>query len=104
MPNNELNTLVLRRFETAQSLAGRFALNLHVEFQRFRASWLAGGSEALKRGFDILASFLALVVLSPLFALIALLVKMEDGGPIFFLQTRVGQFGREFKMFKVRSM
>jgi len=104
MPNNELNTLVLRRFETAQSLAGRFALNLHVEFQRLRASWLSGGGEALKRGFDIAASSLALVTLAPLFALIAILVKFEDGGPVFFLRTRVGQFGREFKMFKIRSM
>ena len=104
MPNNELNTLVLRRYESAQTLAGRMLLNLHVELQRLRAGWMAGGSETLKRGFDRAASFLSLVVLSPLFALIAILIKMEDGGPVFFQQTRVGQFGREFKMFKFRSM
>lgn len=104
MPNNELNALVLRRYETAQSIAGRLLLNLHVELQRMRASWLAQGGAALKRGFDIVASFLALVVLSPLFGLIAILVKIEDGGPMFFTQIRVGQHGREFKMYKVRSM
>jgi len=104
MPNNELNTLVLRRFEAAQTLAGRFLLNVHVEFQRLRASWLSGGGAAVKRAFDIFASALLLVVLAPLFALIAILVKLEDGGPVFFLQTRVGQFGREFKMYKIRSM
>jgi exopolysaccharide biosynthesis polyprenyl glycosylphosphotransferase len=104
MPNNELNTLVLRRFETAQTLAGRFLLNARVEFQRVRASWLAGGGATLKRSFDIVASALLLALLSPLFALIAILVKIEDGGPMFFLQTRVGQFGREFKMYKIRSM
>src|SRR4051812_42690320 len=104
MPNNELNALVLRRFEAAQTFAGRLNLNLRVEFQRMHAAWLVSGSAALKRGFDIVASGLALIVLAPLFGLIALLVKLEDGGPIFFLQTRVGQFGREFKMFKVRSM
>ncbi len=104
MPNNELNALVLRRYETAQSIAGRLLLNLHVEFQRMRASWLAQGGAALKRGFDIVASFLALLVLSPLFGLIAILVKIEDGGPIFFPQIRVGRHGREFKMLKVRSM
>ena len=43
-------------------------------------------------------------MLAPLFALIAILVKIEDGGPVFFLQTRVGSFGREFKMYKIRSM
>jgi len=104
MPNNELNILVLRQFESAQSLAGRLFLNLHVEFQRMHASWLAQSGAAAKRGFDIAASFSLLVLLSPLFALIAILVKIEDGGPLFFTQTRVGQFGREFKMFKVRSM
>jgi len=104
MPNNELNALVLRRFEAAQTFVGRLNLNLRVEFQRMHAAWLVSGSAALKRGFDIVASGLALIVLAPLFGLIALLVKLEDGGPIFFLQTRVGQFGREFKMFKVRSM
>jgi exopolysaccharide biosynthesis polyprenyl glycosylphosphotransferase len=104
MPNNELNTLVLRRFEAAQTFGGRLLLNFHVELQRVRAGWLAGGSTALKRGFDMVASGLLLLLLSPLFALIALLVKLEDRGPIFFLQTRVGQFGREFKMYKVRSM
>jgi len=104
MPNNELNALVLRRYESAQTLAGRLLLNLHVEFQRLRAGWMTGGGEALKRSFDMASSFLALLVLSPLFALIAVLIKIEDGGPIFFEQTRVGQFGREFKMFKFRSM
>lgn len=104
MPNNELNSLVLRRYEAAQTLAGRILLNLHVEFQRLHASWLADGGAIVKRGFDMVASFLMLVLLSPLFALIAILVKLEDGGPLFFAQTRVGQFGREFKMYKVRSM
>jgi len=104
MPNNELNTLVLRRFESAQTLIGRFLLNLHVEFQRLHASWLCGGGTAVKRGLDLVASGLTLIVLAPLFALIAILVKIEDGGPIFFRQIRVGQFGREFKMYKIRSM
>src|SRR5262249_35712321 len=46
----------------------------------------------------------ALILLSPLFGVIALLVWIEDGGSIFFTQIRVGQFGREFKMYKIRSM
>ena len=59
-----------------------------------------GGAKALA----LVASFLALVLLSPLFLLIAILIKLEDRGPVFFRQTRVGQFGREFTMLKYRSM
>jgi exopolysaccharide biosynthesis polyprenyl glycosylphosphotransferase len=99
-----LNALVLRRYESAQTLVGRLLLNLHVEFQRLRAGWMTGGGDVLKRGFDMVSSFLSLLALSPLFALIAILIKIEDRGPVFFTQTRVGQFGREFKMFKFRSM
>lgn len=58
----------------------------------------------MKRTLDILASSLLLILFSPVFLLIGILVKLEDGGPVFFAQRRVGQFGREFRMFKVRSM
>jgi len=43
-------------------------------------------------------------MLGPLFALVYLLIKWEDGGPILFTQTRVGEFGREFALYKFRSM
>jgi len=58
----------------------------------------------VKRAFDIIASLVALILFGPLFLLIGLLIKIEDGGPVIFQQTRVGKFGREFKMYKFRSM
>lgn len=58
----------------------------------------------LKRGFDLIASGMALVFLAPLFAVAALLIKLEDGGPVFFGQTRVGKDGRTFRFWKFRSM
>ncbi len=58
----------------------------------------------LKRAFDVLASAAALLFLSPLLALIALLIKLSDGGPVFFEQVRVGLLGRKFWMLKFRSM
>src|ERR1051325_5962436 len=97
-------SLALRRFEATQTLFGRALLNAHVSLQRARAHWFAAGAPTAKRAFDILVSFILLILLSPLFALIGLLVKLEDGGPVFFAQTRVGQFGREYKMYKIRSM
>lgn len=58
----------------------------------------------VKRGFDILVSFLALVLLSPLFLLTAILIKVYDRGPIFYRQVRLTENGREFKIIKFRSM
>lgn len=59
---------------------------------------------AAKRGLDLVSSGLALLLFSPVFALIALIIKLEDGGPIFFCQKRVGKGGRTFDFFKFRSM
>ena len=59
---------------------------------------------AVKRGMDIMLSGAALLALAPVFLVTALLVKLEDGGPIFFGQERSGLFGRTFKMWKFRSM
>ncbi len=58
----------------------------------------------LKRVFDVGASLLLLILLIPLLILIALLIKLESPGPIFFLQERIGEYGRRFKMIKFRSM
>lgn len=58
----------------------------------------------IKRAFDMLLSFGGLVVLSPIFAIIALAIKIEDPGPVLFTQKRVGQNKRYFKLHKFRSM
>ena len=57
-----------------------------------------------KRTIDILGSALALVLLSPLFLVIAGLIKATSQGPVFFRQRRIGQFGKPFTFFKFRSM
>jgi len=58
----------------------------------------------IKRLFDICLSGAGLIASSPLWALIAAAVKIEDGGPVFFPQTRVGLGGRPFLALKFRSM
>jgi lipopolysaccharide/colanic/teichoic acid biosynthesis glycosyltransferase len=58
----------------------------------------------LKRLLDIAGSLLALIVFSPLFAVIALLVKFTSKGPVLFCQKRVGQHGKEFNFYKFRTM
>lgn len=58
----------------------------------------------LKRWFDLLASGLGLIALSPLLMLIALLIKLDSKGPVFFRQERVGRFGKVFRIHKFRTM
>lgn len=61
-------------------------------------------SLASKRALDIVVSILALVLLSPIFLLLALLIKLTSRGPVLFVQTRVGYRGRLFRFYKFRSM
>ncbi|MFR0548785.1 sugar transferase [Limosilactobacillus reuteri subsp. suis] len=58
----------------------------------------------LKRCFDIIAASFGLLILSPLLITIALMIKREDHGPVFYKQIRVSKDGRKFKMYKFRSM
>ncbi|MHC3376673.1 sugar transferase [Ligilactobacillus equi] len=58
----------------------------------------------VKRLFDFCASLIALIPLSVIFLLIAILIKLDDQGPIMFTQTRVGRNGKLFKIYKFRSM
>jgi len=58
----------------------------------------------VKRAFDIVASILALVVLSPVFLFCAIIVKATSKGPVFYVQERIGKGGKPFKMAKFRSM
>ena len=61
-------------------------------------------SRAVKRGCELVAALLALVALLPLFLLVALAIRAEDGGPVFFRQSRIGRSGRAFSIWKFRSM
>ncbi|PTM26751.1 multidrug MFS transporter [Limosilactobacillus reuteri] len=59
---------------------------------------------SMKRLFDIVAATCGIVILSPLMIIIAVLIKAEDHGPVFYKQVRVGKNGKTFKMYKFRSM
>lgn len=57
-----------------------------------------------KKTFDLTVSITGFAILSPFYIAIAILIKVSDGGPVFFRASRVGQFGKTFKMYKFRSM
>lgn len=62
------------------------------------------GGLIVKRLFDIAASLILLVILSPIFAVLAIAIKLDSPGPVFFRQIRVTQYGKTFRIFKFRTM
>ena len=57
-----------------------------------------------KRAFDIVVSFLLLLMLSPVFLVLAIAIKLDSKGPVYYRQVRVTQYNRKFRIFKFRSM
>lgn len=58
----------------------------------------------MKRLFDVVASGIGLILLSPLFLLVSIWIKLDSKGPVFFRQVRVGRFNKDFRIYKFRSM
>lgn len=71
---------------------------------KYRQGDLTAEQKFLKRAEDILISLILMLVLSPVMALTALLIRLEDGGPVLYRQKRVTRRGKEFDMLKFRSM
>lgn len=103
MTEEEIRSQLVWRFTTAQRPLGRWRLNTYVLWKRVAWQGVVGSTLFAKRVFDILISFGTLLLLSPLFLVVAALVKL-DGGPVFLAQIRVGRHGRQFRMYKFRSM
>ena len=62
------------------------------------------GSLLLKRIFDVVVSALMLLVLLPVFLVLAIAIKLDSPGPVFYRQVRITQYGKQFRIFKFRSM
>ena len=80
--------------------------NIRTEEVRPYYDILAKKKAALfwKRVFDVIVSGIMLAVLSPFFLILAIAIKLDSRGPVFYRQVRVTQYGREFRIFKFRSM
>ena len=72
---------------------------MHIEHPR-----LSGGRRLVKSMFDVSVAALLLVLAAPLFLLVALVIRLDTGGPVFFRQVRVGRGGASFRMYKFRTM
>jgi exopolysaccharide biosynthesis polyprenyl glycosylphosphotransferase len=93
---------LIKRYGNPAALGARQRLRMLGK----RAAWIGvvQGSYLLKRLFDMAASAVLMVLLAPVFAGVALAIRLESPGPILFRQTRVGRWGRLFTMWKFRSM
>jgi exopolysaccharide biosynthesis polyprenyl glycosylphosphotransferase len=69
-----------------------------------RPTWPLAWERLLKRGFDVFAAMLGLLLLTPLFLAVSIVILVTSGRPIFYSQERIGQAGRIFRMLKFRSM
>jgi lipopolysaccharide/colanic/teichoic acid biosynthesis glycosyltransferase len=101
----ELSWEVLRYPPDGIEHGGRFE---EANLGSYRLSGLktqeAGGSSVLKRAVDVLGASMLLLILAPLFLLVALAIKLASRGPVFFRQERVGPGGGTFAMLKFRTM
>ncbi len=105
MNNLGIHPFVLRlRPSSVRRRPARWSLTFQLALERWLWQCRVPADEVVKRAFDVAFSAIVLLLISPLLALIALLIKLEDGGPVMFRQVRVGRHGCEFLMFKFRSM
>ncbi len=100
-----LGATVLLLPNIPNSYVGSKITDLHsIPAIRLNSSDLSPGKRFVKRTFDLVSCSIAVVLLSPLYLLLALLVKISSKGPVFFKQERVTREGKVFKMLKFRSM
>jgi lipopolysaccharide/colanic/teichoic acid biosynthesis glycosyltransferase len=91
-------------FAVARSTLERHVLNWSVLCRRWLLRWRVGRGNVSKRALDLAGSAGFLILFSPLFLVLGVLVKLESRGPVIFSQTRTGRFGGQFQMYKFRSM
>jgi exopolysaccharide biosynthesis polyprenyl glycosylphosphotransferase len=95
---------VLPHFFSLALVQARTEIFAGIPLIGLREPVIEGAPRYVKRTFDLMISCISLIFLSPLFALIAVLIRLGGPGPIVFRQQRVGENGRLFDMFKFRTM
>lgn len=92
----DIEDLILRKFDVSHTF--------DIPFMRTKRVPEAWYYPIVKRIFDIISSSVAIIILSPVFLIVALAIKLYDGGPVFYKQVRLTKGHREFNIYKFRSM
>jgi exopolysaccharide biosynthesis polyprenyl glycosylphosphotransferase len=100
--DQKMREILLARYSNLAHATFKHRLRFYLK----RAGWVAvvQGSYLVKRMLDVAASAVLLVLLMPVFLVVAVAIRLEDPGPILFKQKRVGRWGQLFTMWKFRSM
>lgn len=99
-----LQLAVLAGAEQLATARMKFSVEPNSDFLRVRDVDLGAIARISKRGVDALFSLTLLVLTAPIFCVVAILIALDSRGPVFFIQQRVGQYGRVFPMVKFRTM
>jgi exopolysaccharide biosynthesis polyprenyl glycosylphosphotransferase len=102
--DQELLEQLYNKYARGGTRFARFRSTAYFLFKKYSWIVVTESTYFFKRLLDIVVSSILLVLLSPLFLLTALAIKIESPGPVFYSQTRVGKWGRLFTMYKFRSM
>jgi len=99
----EMMEALYRRYGDAGSI---HSIGKRIRYLRKKYAWIwvVGMTKFIGRALDILISLVVLISAVPLLVLVAAAIKLTDGGPVLFSQTRVGKWGKEFQFIKFRSM
>jgi lipopolysaccharide/colanic/teichoic acid biosynthesis glycosyltransferase len=103
-PDQALQQQLFQHVASFQTSWGYWRQHARLRWQRLAWRRFLGEATFAKRALDVIGSFCALLLLGPLLLIIMIAIRCEDGRPAIFAQTRVGRFGRQFKMYKFRSM
>lgn len=100
----------IKREELLEKLTKKYSRPSNVSswfvYCRKKVFWwlIIGGAKFIKRAVDIIVSLSMLIILSPIFLLVGLTIKLYDGGPMLYITNRVGLWGKEFSFPKFRTM
>jgi lipopolysaccharide/colanic/teichoic acid biosynthesis glycosyltransferase/GGDEF domain-containing protein len=102
--SNDLANRIIISFRIFPVVGGNGVFDMTFYPDLLTSNLRAKGGEIAKRSLDIVGSITGLIVFSPFFAVLPVLIKLCSKGPVFFMQDRIGRNGRKFKLIKFRSM